>query len=139
MKKSLRFTLAGLLLGLGAPLGALLLLWFSPHPVLQLPYFILEEWRENLFFFSYMLVGTSLVFGLFGFLLGRSADIIQERNRLLSLQATQDGLTGLGNHRFLHETFNIEFRKHVKERRPLSCLLMDLDHFKRVNDAYGHP
>ena len=139
MKKSFLFTLAGLLFGLGAPLGALLLLWFSPHPALQLPYFIVEEWRDHLFFFCYMLAGTSLAFGLFGFFLGRSADIIESTNRRLALLATEDELTGLGNHRFLHETFKVEFRKHLDERKPLSCLMMDLDRFKRVNDTYGHP
>jgi diguanylate cyclase (GGDEF)-like protein len=139
MKKSFLLTLMGFLLGLGAPLGALFLLWFSPHPALQLPYFIVEEWRDHLFFFCYMLAGTSFAFGLFGFFLGRSADIIEEHNRRLSLLATQDELTGLGNHRFLHETFKIEFRKHLDERKPLSCLMMDLDHFKKVNDTWGHP
>jgi diguanylate cyclase (GGDEF)-like protein len=139
MRKSLLFTLMGLSLGLAAPIGALFLLWLSPHPSLQLPYFIEEEWRDHLFFFTYMLVGTSFSFGLFGLFLGRSTDVIEDHNRHLSLLATHDELTGLGNHRFLHETFKIEFRKHLTEHRPISCLMMDLDHFKRVNDAYGHP
>jgi diguanylate cyclase (GGDEF)-like protein len=139
MRKIFLYTILGVLLGIGAPLGALCLLWFSPHPALQLPYFIMEEWRDHFFFFYYMLAGTSLAFGLFGFFLGHSADIIEAHNRHLALLATEDELTGLGNHRFLHETFKVEFRRHLKEREPLSCLMMDLDHFKKVNDTYGHP
>ena len=53
--------------------------------------------------------------------------------------ATTDGLTGLLNRR----TFNSELEKRVREaqryRRPLSLLLLDIDHFKKVNDTHGHP
>lgn len=139
MRKSFLFSIVGLFLGACAPLGALLLLWFSPHPALSVPYFIAEEWRDHTFFFTYMLGGTSLSFGLFGFFLGRNQDVVEAHNRHLALLATQDELTGLGNHRFLHETLKVEFRRHLNEHLPISCLMLDLDHFKRVNDAYGHP
>lgn len=139
MRKSLAFSLVGLFLGISAPLGALSLLWFSPHPALELPYFIVEEWQDHLFFFTYMLVGTSLAFGLFGLILGRNADRLLYQNQDLSNKVLTDPLTGLGNHRFLHEAFKIEFRRHLSTRQPLSCFMMDLDHFKKVNDRYGHP
>ena len=139
MRKSLLFSLIGAGLGLGAPLGALLLLWLSPHPSLRLPDFILWEWKDHLFFFLYMLAGTSFSFGLFGLFLGREADVISEQNRRLALLATRDELTGLANHRYLHQTFRIEFRRHLAERKPISCLMMDLDRFKLVNDSFGHP
>jgi diguanylate cyclase (GGDEF)-like protein len=139
MRNSYLFAFLGLILGICAPLGAILLLWFSPHPALQLPYFILEEWQDHLFFFTYMLVGTSLVFAAFGFILGRKEDDLVGENKVLSDEVLTDPLTGLGNHRFLHETFKIEFRKHMSTRSPLSCFMMDLDHFKKVNDTYGHP
>lgn len=138
-QQTVLFTLLGILLGLGAPLGALALLWFSPHPNLRLPSFIVDEWRDHLFFFTYMLAGTSLSFGLFGFFLGRNADIIWHQNRRLTDQVLTDPLTGLGNHRFLHEAFQTETRRRSATLKPLSCLMMDLDHFKRVNDTYGHP
>jgi diguanylate cyclase (GGDEF)-like protein len=139
MKRSVLFMLFGILLGLGAPLGALALLWFSPHPSLQLPSFIVDEWQDHLFFFTYMLSGTSLSFGLFGFFLGRNADLIVRQNRRLTDQVLTDPLTGLGNHRFLHAIFQAEIKRQAADPKPLSCFMMDLDYFKRVNDTYGHP
>jgi two-component system cell cycle response regulator len=53
--------------------------------------------------------------------------------------ATTDGLTGLLNRR----TFNAQIQGRLREaqryNRPLSLLLLDIDHFKKVNDTYGHP
>jgi diguanylate cyclase (GGDEF)-like protein len=53
--------------------------------------------------------------------------------------ATTDGLTGLLNRR----TFNAQLQGRLREAqrydRPLSLLLLDVDHFKKVNDTYGHP
>jgi diguanylate cyclase (GGDEF)-like protein len=139
MRKSYLFAWVGFFLGVSAPLGAILLLWFSPHPALRLPSFIVEEWEDHLFFFTYMLVGTSLAFALFGYILGHNADRLITENQDLSNKVLTDPLTGLGNHRFLHDAFKIEFRRHLSNRHPLSCLMMDLDRFKRVNDRHGHP
>jgi diguanylate cyclase (GGDEF)-like protein len=86
-----------------------------------------------------MLVGTCLAFGLFGFFTGRDEDRVLLRNRLLKDEALTDPLTGLGNHRFLHDIFKVEFRRHLATQEPLTCLMMDLDRFKGINDTFGHP
>jgi diguanylate cyclase (GGDEF)-like protein len=57
--------------------------------------------------------------------------------RLLSL-ATSDPLTGLLNHRAFQERVESEVSRARRYGRPLSVMLMDLDHFKTINDAYGH-
>lgn len=49
-----------------------------------------------------------------------------------------DGLTGLFNRRFLSERLEEEFSKALRYEAPLSILIMDVDFFKRVNDAFGH-
>ena len=53
--------------------------------------------------------------------------------------AATDGLTGLWNHRRLHEVLRDELRRAVRYQRTLSILMMDVDSFKTFNDTYGHP
>ncbi|MBI5190604.1 MAG: sensor domain-containing diguanylate cyclase [Nitrospirae bacterium] len=52
--------------------------------------------------------------------------------------AQVDGLTGLFNHRTLMERLRQETRRMLRTGRPLSLVMLDIDHFKRVNDTYGH-
>lgn len=59
------------------------------------------------------------------------------RARLYDL-ATRDPLTGAYNRRFLKERLASEWAWAVRHARPCAALLIDLDHFKRVNDTYGH-
>lgn len=56
----------------------------------------------------------------------------------LSEQAIRDPLTGLHNRRYLDETSPRELSRAKREGHPLAIVMLDLDHFKRVNDTYGH-
>lgn len=60
-----------------------------------------------------------------------------ERARLRRLAMTDD-LTLAYNHRYLHPRITEEIERARRTRSPLSVLMMDLDHFKSVNDAHGH-
>ncbi|MGX7708881.1 GGDEF domain-containing protein [Methylobacterium sp. Gmos1] len=53
-------------------------------------------------------------------------------------QALTDGLTGLGNRRLFTERLNEETARARETGTPLSLIVLDIDHFKRVNDTYGH-
>ncbi len=52
--------------------------------------------------------------------------------------AVRDGLTGVFNKRYLMERFEQEFAWATRNGRPLALVIFDLDHFKRVNDTFGH-
>jgi diguanylate cyclase (GGDEF)-like protein len=58
--------------------------------------------------------------------------------RELERQTYEDSLTGLGNRRMLDKRLNDEFDRAVRHGRPLTVALIDIDHFKRINDRYSH-
>jgi two-component system, cell cycle response regulator len=61
-----------------------------------------------------------------------------EAQEALRLEATRDHLTGIWNRRAILEQLHRELRRSRHERRPLSAILADLDHFKAINDRHGH-
>jgi diguanylate cyclase (GGDEF)-like protein len=62
-----------------------------------------------------------------------------KRNRDLLLSLTLlDGLTGIDNRRSFDEALDKAWRRAMREKSPLSLLLVDIDHFKAFNDRYGH-
>jgi len=63
---------------------------------------------------------------------------LQEKNRQLLEMANRDGLTGLYNHRYFHESVSKDFQRAVRYNESLSCVMFDIDHFKKFNDTYGH-
>lgn len=72
--------------------------------------------------------------------------MVRERTEALELANAQlqeasntDALTGLRNRRHFNDAFDLEFKRAFREKTPLSLLLLDIDHFKQINDRYGHP
>jgi diguanylate cyclase (GGDEF)-like protein len=63
---------------------------------------------------------------------------LEEANQNLALQASTDALTGVNNRRALEQTLQRDLRRAERAKEPLSLLLIDIDHFKQVNDRHGH-
>jgi two-component system cell cycle response regulator len=63
---------------------------------------------------------------------------VQRANQQLERLAITDGLTRLYNHRYFMQRLEEEFHRAVRYRLPLSCILFDVDDFKRINDTFGH-
>lgn len=64
---------------------------------------------------------------------------LAEERRLLHIRATTDALTGIANRAELAETLEREFNRTSRHADSLSAIMFDIDHFKFVNDTYGHP
>jgi diguanylate cyclase (GGDEF)-like protein len=65
----------------------------------------------------------------------QNAHLYQETQRL----ATTDALTGLSNYRHFHDLLKLEVQRARRMDYPIGLVMMDLDHFKQVNDHHGHP
>jgi diguanylate cyclase (GGDEF)-like protein len=67
-------------------------------------------------------------------------EIIELRREVafLTEQVRTDALTGLFNFRFFNETISLEMERARRGAQPLSMILLDIDHFKKFNDAWGH-
>ena len=75
----------------------------------------------------------------------RTEDLENEKGELMRAReqmrhyAEHDDLTGLWNHRIIMERLRQEVDRARRDSTPMSVILVDLDHFKSVNDTYGHP
>ena len=74
----------------------------------------------------------------FANLVALAVSAAEAREKLVSL-ATSDELTGLPNQRAFRERLDREVRRAVRYGRPLSLVMLDIDHFKAINDTHGHP
>lgn len=99
---------------------------------------ILAEWNRQgailtLLTLVVIVVGMLLTFSLDHALIRRD-EVTEKLNKL----TRSDPLTGLANRRYFESTLEVEWGEARERRRPLSLLMIDVDHFKSVNDTYGH-
>ena len=69
----------------------------------------------------------------------RLAQKLRAQNQILSEVSRTDGLSGLLNRRYWQETVAAEFLRWQRYRGHTSLLMLDIDHFKAINDQHGHP
>lgn len=114
---------------------------------------MLREWRETTWIQTLWIVLLCAITALAGALvvrsvrqrmrveldLGATRDELTRANARLSQLASHDGLTGLANRRALDEALARDFAESCRSGEPLSLVMIDVDHFKRYNDRYGHP
>ncbi len=62
----------------------------------------------------------------------------EEANSRLAILSITDDLTGVYNRRFLHERLKEEIGRAARYDQVLSCIMLDIDNFKQVNDTHGH-
>jgi diguanylate cyclase (GGDEF)-like protein len=82
-------------------------------------------------------VADELRLTAFGDLLATAIGAIEDRAKLAA-QASSDPLTGLANHRTLQQRLADQVATAAREGRPLSVVVLDIDHFKQINDTGGH-
>lgn len=70
--------------------------------------------------------------------LKRLQDELLEKNTQLEALSVTDALTGLANRRRLMDRLEDEVRRAMRTKTPLAVVMIDIDHFKEVNDTYGH-
>jgi len=84
-------------------------------------------------FFSVLWAGSIMI--LDG---AKMMDEMNKKNRELEKLAMRDELTGVFNRHSLDQTLGAEMERQDRYKQPLSMIMLDLDHFKRINDLYGH-
>jgi diguanylate cyclase (GGDEF)-like protein len=88
------------------------------------------------------IVGAFILYSLRASLLQHKLEqaqtALEQSNSRLSEIALLDSLTGVSNRRSFDQFFAIEWGRAQRTIQPLSLLLIDVDHFKRINDTYGH-
>lgn len=107
---------------------------------------ILADWHDYVLRSSLVVLLVMVAMGVCAIALIRQIRLGQRaeaqlRNAHAALQklAMQDGLTGLANRRQLDAALPDEMGRARRSGRPLGLIMLDIDHFKRFNDLYGHP
>lgn len=95
---------------------------------------ILREWQQRIW---QSLVGFVALLCMFGLALGKHLEALAQRDEMQKLAIT-DPLTGVANRRQLILSSEIEIAKAVRYNYQASVLMVDIDHFKSINDAWGH-
>ncbi|QDV83239.1 Response regulator PleD [Stieleria magnilauensis] len=82
--------------------------------------------------------GDTIRFGSFLFKFLSAGSVESQYHETVYSALTRDALTGTMNKRYLLETLSRSIAAAVRQRQPVTVVMLDIDHFKSVNDTYGH-
>ncbi|HQY47142.1 MAG TPA: diguanylate cyclase [Usitatibacteraceae bacterium] len=94
---------------------------------------------QQVSFMVAVLMPMLLAMGLVLMVEERAGAELQEANRKLEELSVTDALTGLSNRRHFDRLLAAEWSRSARRGCPFTVLMVDVDHFKRFNDRYGHP
>jgi diguanylate cyclase (GGDEF)-like protein len=94
--------------------------------------------RNRFGFIGLGIAATLLLLGIILFLIFRLAGRLSDAYSTIEKMSITDDLTQLFNRRHFHARLDEEIERARRYEHPMSLLMMDLDHFKRINDRYGH-
>ena len=100
----------------------------------QLNEVTLAEQQQRARVYIVSVIGLSAILGFLVFLAWRNKQV----RRRLAAQALTDELTGVPNRRHIMSVLAAEVERSRRYRTPLAIAMLDLDHFKRINDRFGH-
>jgi predicted signal transduction protein with EAL and GGDEF domain len=135
---------------LGARKGTIVVFLFYAA-IIPMAYLGIGVWDYGFWdlkaFVRFMIVSVLVVYTTYFFEISaisayKTIQIIREKekNHLIRLEnlSVTDELTGLHNRRYFDKHFEIELQKIKRNKKELCLVMVDIDHFKRINDAHGH-
>lgn len=138
MKRSWTYAGAGAALGAGSLLGDLLVRWWLYCQELEPLAWLTRDLRAEGFFYAVETGLAVMVLALAGYQLGRVYDRLAKATAALERASTHDSLTGVHNRRSLFDHLEREMARAERRGSPLSCLMVDADRFKEINDRQSH-
>ena len=100
---------------------------------------VLAGWLRNALIHLVGAAGLIALFALIGMKLAKNVALRHTSEIALAKLARTDSLTGVMNRRSFDDAFGKAWMQAASSEKPLSLLLLDVDHFKAFNDTYGHP
>lgn len=102
---------------------------FDGEPLPSYVSLVRFEWRDELYVVAFVQDKREL----------KKASLLASRLSELEIIAYTDPLTGAYNRRYFMEQADKEFAEAMKDKRPFSIIIIDIDRFKSINDNFGHP
>ncbi|WP_088188919.1 GGDEF domain-containing protein [Desulfosporosinus sp. FKA] len=96
-----------------------------------------DNWKRVLISCIFMPIMILIVGSLKNDLIKKTRDL-ELINETLSFSSNHDFLTGIHNRRYFDEAITKEWFRAIREQKPISIIMVDIDYFKKFNDTYGH-